>query len=371
MSKQPRDVWGNLAGPPARWSPAVRPGGKNRRSYDGLIKLRLAHSEGRSYFIPDVLIAVGGSRFFLPSYFSPPVLSFNIEPGRHIAEFSIDVGNPRAIRLERFLVRIESENLVSSYADGAQLYKCTFEASRGIVDFAKGACRRDESGDFLLRVYHHTTSGSAVKIRQGGELWSSPWNLAGTRQLANVSYGYFTTLPSVKSEEDLRLIAMASDERIRLQTTSNRLREEVLELKVYRGSTLDRTAALEFHVPAALIAPSHLYLYPSVGTEPAYFEVVSPEIVRVGVVPSAILRFSPRSEVSVDDVHLKRFDYIIIGDTGMVEGLAAPFNEEETKQIAHLERLDGKPDLFDFWLEHANTDQVSGRVIEPRKLSPL
>jgi hypothetical protein len=38
-----------------------------------------------------------------------------------------------------------------------------------------------------------------------------------------------------------------------------------------------------------------------VGTQPAYFEVVSPEIIRVGVVPIAKLQLA-KPEVTVEDV---------------------------------------------------------------------
>jgi hypothetical protein len=369
MSKRPQTIWGNLAGPPSRWSPPVRPGGPSRRDYAGFIKLRLGHSAGRSYLIPDVLIGVGGLRYFLPSFFSPPIIAFNVEPGKHHANFSLDVGAPRARQLARLLVRITSEDRVLTYEDGAQLYRCTFEGPRGIASFAKGQCRREPTGDFLIRVYHHTTVANAANIRASGELWSSAWNLAGTRRLTNVAYCYFTTLPGIRSEEDLRLVAMASDEVIHFQTTSDRPREEVVPLRVYRGSTRDRTAAMPFDVACASIAPAHLYLHPSVGAEPAYYEVVSPEIIRVGVVPSAKLLLS-RTDISMHAADAKRFDYVVIGDAGTVNGLTAPYDEEETREITHLERLDIGTDLFTFWFEQRNTDQVTGRVIEPRELEP-
>lgn len=369
MSGRHHDKSGHLAGRPARWSHPVHPSGVSRREYDGFIKLRLAHSEGRSYLIPDVLIAVGGLRYFLPSFFSPPSIAFNAEPGTHVAQFSIDVGKARVKQLERLLVRVRSDERVLAYDDGAQLYRCTFEGPRGIAGLAKGECRRDPSGDFLLKVYHHTTPANASSIRATSELWSSAWNLAGTRRLANVAYGYFTTLPRIQDEEDLRLVAMASGEYIHFQTTSERPREEVMALRVYRGDTRDRTAALGFDVPCGLIAPAHLYLHPFARMQAAYFEVVSPEIIRVGVVPSAKLRVSD-TEVSVDDADLRRFGYVIIGDTGTLSGLAAPYEEEETQQVAHLEQLDTGTDFFMFWLAHANTDQVSGRAIEPRRLVP-
>ncbi len=222
MSRRPRNAWNNLAGLPSRWSPDIQPGGPNRREYEGFIKLRLAHSEGRSYLIPDVLIAIDGLRFFLPNFFSPPFIAFDVEPGKHWANFSLDVGGPRATQLERLFVRVGSEDRLLSYEDGAQLYRCIFDGPRRIASFAKGQCRRQSSGDFLLRVYHHTTPPNALNINGGGELWSSTWNLAGTRRLTNVAYGYFTTLASIKSEEDLRLIAMASNGKIQFQTTVRR-----------------------------------------------------------------------------------------------------------------------------------------------------
>jgi hypothetical protein len=233
MKKRSTGFGGNLAGPPSRWSPAVQPGSVNRREYEGLIKLRLGHSEGRSYLIPDVLIAIAGHRFFLPSFFSAPIIAFSVEPGKHLATLSLDVGGSRVTQLERLFLRIKSEDRVLTYEDGAQLYRCVFEGPRGIAHLAKGQCGPGPTGDFLLRLYHHTTPVNADSIRKGGELWSSGWNLAGTRRLANVAYGYFTTLPSLKDDEDLRLVAMAPGEVIAFQTTSERSREEVLSLKVY------------------------------------------------------------------------------------------------------------------------------------------
>ena len=46
VRKRARDVWGNLAGPPSRWSLAIQPGAVDRREYEGFVKLRLGHSEG-------------------------------------------------------------------------------------------------------------------------------------------------------------------------------------------------------------------------------------------------------------------------------------------------------------------------------------
>src|SRR6266567_2459070 len=120
LTKRPTDFWKNLAGPPVRWSPRIRSGSRDRKEYSGFIKLRLAHSEGRTYLIPDVLIGVGGLRFFLPTSFSPPLIGFNVGDEKHVADFTLDVGPPRATNLTRLSVRIGSEGRLLSYDDGAQ-----------------------------------------------------------------------------------------------------------------------------------------------------------------------------------------------------------------------------------------------------------
>jgi hypothetical protein len=330
MAQRSSSPWHNLNGPPIRQSLAIRPNDPNKRPYRGHLKLRLGHSLGRSYLIPDVLIGVAGSRYFLPSFFSPPLIGFNVEEeNHHVATFTVDVGAPRSQNLTRLTVTVDSRDRVLFYDDGAQLYRCTFEGPRSISTYASGQFRALPSGDYALRVYHHTTPDRAAKIRRSAELWSSSWNLAGTQELVNLAYGYFTTLSQIRNEEDLRRIAMSSSEYIQFQTTSDRPREEVLSLRVYRGNTRDRTTALGFDVPSGIIAPPHLLLHPNAGGNAAYYEVVGTAIVRVGVRPAANLQITG-SSISVPQAHLKHFDYVVLGDAATLEGLAAPYAEEET-----------------------------------------
>ncbi|MGH6978843.1 MAG: hypothetical protein ACRED4_06095 [Brevundimonas sp.] len=187
--------------------------------------------------------------------------------------------------------------------------------------------------------------------------------------MANVAYTYFTTIPQITREADLHRIAMASDGRIRFQTTSDRPLEETLVLQVYRGDTRDRTAALVFDVPAALLAPAHLLFHPMSRGQPAYFETIGPEIARVGVEPGASLAFAG-GQVTAEVADLKAFDTVILGDASIVEGLAAPYDEEDTRQVAPLEPLIDQ-DVFTFWLGHQNRDLVTGRAFEPRRLEAL
>ena len=54
---------------------------------------------------------------------------------------------------------------------------------------------------------------------------------------------------------------------------------------------------------------------------------------------------------------------MVLGDTDTEAGLIAPYDEEETKSLLHIEACTQQT-LFDFWRSHANSDQVAGRTPE-------
>ena len=314
-----------------------------------------------------MFIKLAGWRFYQPSFFGPPMLGFNEEPGMHVARLSIDVGSPRETDPTRLIIEIRSDGLVRRYDDGAQLYRCVVEGSSQLVRYASGRCRPRADDDFDILLFHITNPKAFAAIRSGGELRSSRWNLQGTRELANVAYVYLTSLPSIAAEEDLRRIAMSSDGVIRLQTTSNRAHEETLELKVYRESTTGRTARLPVTVASDLLAPPHLLIHRPMGDQ-AYYEVMGPEIYRVGVQPGIALQYAS-GMATIGSGALMSFDYVVVGEASTVEGLASPYDEEETKDVVHVQTLDAGLDLFDFWLANQNSDQVSTRRPEPRVFS--
>jgi hypothetical protein len=160
---------------------------------------------------------------------------------------------------------------------------------------------------------------------------------------------------------------MASNGIIQFQTTSSRRLEQILDLRVYRENTVGRTSTLEIEVDSAALAPPHLLLHPFVQPNPAYYEIVNPEIFRVGLIQGAKLAITRKIAI-VKSNDLRRFEYIVLGDASEVDGLAAPYDEEDTDQIMHLERLDSGLDLFEFWRANQNSDQMSGRVFERREL---
>ncbi|MER8832879.1 hypothetical protein [Mesorhizobium sp. M0909] len=239
-----------------------------------------------------------------------------------------------------------------------------------VAPLVAGNCSRLPNGDFALEVFHHTRKETEEKILSSGELWSGPYNLAGTSKLTKVAYVYFTSLPEIRSEADLRRIGMSSNGSIPYQTTSDRSVENVLDLPVYRSITADRTATLAFDVPCQMVAPAHILFHRHVPPNSAYYEVVGSEIVRVAVKPGVELPLVGKS-VTADVPELKRFDYVVEGDASTEVRLEAPMRKETTEQVAHLERLNRGLDLFDFWLAHANTDQFTRRSFEARKLRPV
>ncbi|MDH7638099.1 hypothetical protein [Sphingomonas oryzagri] len=357
----------SLAGPPSRYSPAF--GNAELERFEGLVKLRLGHARFGSILLPELMfVQRGGWHFYQPSFFGPPILGFNIEPGLHVARFSIDVGGPRETDPTRVIVEIRSDGFVRGYVDGAQLYRCIVEAPSRLLRYASGKCLQRDDEDFDIHLSHITNPAAYAAIRTSGELRSSRWNLQGTRELVNVAYVYLTSLPAVRSEEDLRRIAMSSDGAINFQTTSSRPREETLKLTVYRESTKGRTARLPVSVASDLLAPPHLLIHRPLGDLP-YYEVVGPEIYRIGVQPGMALAYA-NGAATIDPGSLKRFSYVVVGDAATLAGLAAPYDEEETREVVHVETLDAGLDLFDFWQARQNSDQVSDRTPEPRFLSP-
>lgn len=361
-----------LVGHPIRTSPI--PGSSWSGLHHGMIKVRLCHARGRSYLLPDALIGFDEKQFFLPSFFGPPKLVFDVPstgslfgPRHHELTMDLDVAGPRATVATRVVVSLRSDGLAHSYDDGAQLYRCTYRAplAARLSGQIAGDCQSLGNGDFAIGLYHHTTAVNAGKIDSSAELWSSARNLAGTADLANVSHLYFTTLPSIENEEDLRRVAMSTTSIINYQTTSDRPRELAITLPVYEGRLDARGSRLHFMVPLGIVAPAHVLHHPLTQAEPSYYEVVGQEIVRVAVQPGVAGKITGDA-ISVATGDLKRFGYVIEGDASGLDGLIEPMREGGAVGIAHIEPLDAGLNLFEFWKANANRDLHSGRVVEDR-----
>lgn len=322
---------------------------------DGFIKLKLVHAQGTSLLVPDLLAAdFGGMRWFQPKFFYAPQLSF--WDGYAAADIGIEISGGPLVN-----VGFTSGGFVASLGDSSQVYRCVISAPADLTQSADGTCSIEPSGDFRLDLFHHTTHQAADAIQASAHFRGSYWNVQGTRALKNIAYAYFTSLQRISSEQDLAKIAMASTGFICLLKTNAVSRKEAIPLKVYRQSTFDRTATLSVSVPASLVASQHVYRHGARG-QAVYYEACNPDIYRVGLQPGKVAQFID-GVLTVPAVDRKHFDYLVLGDADTEAGLIAPFDEEETKSLLHIEACTQQT-LFDFWRSHANSDQVAGRAPE-------
>ena len=322
----------------------------------GLIKVKLVHAHGFSVLLPDLVVAdIGGWKWFQPRFFTACTMAFLDDES--IGTLWIDFHE----RDSRFCVRFSSKDFVRRFDDGAQLFRCSISGPADLASLAAGTCDPCDDDDLLLDLFHHTTEQAREGIRQSGHFRASPWNVQGTKKLANVGYAYFTSLSAIKLEGDLRRIAMASDGEIALLPTNSHSQNDAIGIKVYRESTTNRTATLKTAVPASAIASQHVYRH-APHQNPVYYEICHPEILRVGLIPGALLPIAgDRALPVVGD--LKAFRYVVLGDADTAEGLTAPYDEENTRELFLVERCEAES-IFDFWRRNANTDLHDGRDFE-------
>jgi hypothetical protein len=340
-----------------------------RTAWNGFVKLRLGHSRKGSVFVVEhIFLATSSGWIFLePSFFGPPSLSFTPR-GRHQAIFSADVLAPRGSLGARLILTIEPKDLRKLYPGGSQLYWCRIDGPSNLAEFSAGLAQRTKDGDFALRLHHHTNDAGHDGITGSGHFRTSDWNLQGSRKLINVKHVYFTTLPSIETEDDLSRIAMASAGRLHFQTTEETA-TQILGMGVYRADTNGRTRTIEVDVPAASLAPPHLYYHPSVDRQPAYYEIIGPEILRIAMFPTEVVPIAGLAVLPAASKQ-KAFNYVVLGHAGTLAGLAAPYDEEATDEVMFLEDLPPGVDVFEFWRANQNSDLVTGRHKEVRKLEP-
>ena len=157
--------------------------------------------------------------------------------------------------------------------------------------------------------------------------WAKALRLAATTAVA-------LQIPAVDQITDLTNLGSAPD----------------LVLDVYRASTRDRKATLSLWLPAEAVSTPHLWQH--VGP-PVVYEVAHPWISRIGLQPGHVLDFAAGA-ATPDPSALRHFEYAVIGDCTTVEGLEAPFDEENTTNTFVVQDLAGS-DVFTFWRSNANT----------------
>lgn len=330
----------------------------------GYIKCRLIHLDGRSVIQPDILF---GDRmrghFFIPHFFDPNQIAFFEGGEEDFCRLTVVVRNAVCLRVGFF----KRDHLVT-FADGSVIYKCVFSKIDGDGDPpVDGRWRQRGDQRFQLKLFHHTNETGHQGITESCEIWGSRRNIQGNLWLNNIAYGYFTNLPAIRTEVDLLEIAMSSSGLTGLIPTNAPYHPRYATMvHIPQQMAADRSLSMSFWIDADLIAPNHLWIHRPMD-QPAYYEAVLPRVFRVGVKPDATLLIDGQ-EIRVPEQDQKLFEYVIVGNADTHEGLEAPYHEEETTDVAAIERFAADDEIIGFWQRNANTNQFDGRIIEHAEL---
>lgn len=334
----------------------------HRHRFAALVKIRLAHSLGQSFLLVDHVFLKESKRWLQPKNFVLCQILFDDE--RAIASVVLDLKDGTAVQ-----VNFSEPPRPQDLRDRSWLYEAIVTGPEDLERRTSGSWRLGPTGVPQLRLFHHTNEAAAQSIRSSQEFWSSSWNFQGTRKLSNISYLYFTDLETIRSERDLADVAMSQRRKLYLvrdeaqvpQALPSNWRDtdlatDILELEVYWSSPEKREHVIDLYVDADILSPTHMLRHDGL---PVWKEMILPSVYRVGLEPGTTVRFSGDS-LSEPDCP-KRFDYHVIGDATTLEGLAAPYDEENTTHVYRVQGGDVPPLIF--WRANANTDQFSGTEI--------
>jgi len=329
---------------------------------DGVIKVKLVHGRGKSFFLPDMVFVQSSVawHWLQPQFFSPVVFAY--DDGDAFASLRLDLSPEIQIN-----VGIRKSNLIARLDDQSFLYHCQVSASTKIAEDFLGQCHQRSDGGFDVKLFHHTNERALAAIQDSGHLRGSSWNLQGSKRLANIEYIYFTNLLAIRNEEDLISIAMTDKARIFLRPDHSEDLADAVEIKVYRATTNERQATIALHVPCEMLASQHIWLHDD-RPRPAYYEIVGPRIFRAGITPGTVAPFADgRLLRTVDE---KRFHYAVVGDALTHAGLLAPFDEELTQEILQIDSPPVGQDIFDTWIANANLPLYHPDTVEQAQFQP-
>jgi hypothetical protein len=335
----------------------------------GRLKCRLLHGNGYSLVVPDqIFVGDGWKTWIQPLAFGPSVI-YKIDAATIIGHLTVDISCGNVLQ-----INFSHGDLIRAYPDGSQLFACEIDGPVEIESYGTGDARWEDDDEPFIRLFHHTTPDARAAIETAAHFRTSPWNIQGSaKKLKNVGYTYFTSLDALTRSGDLRRVAMDEAGVILLRRDGFDLppvmfdnwREtyvnDILELPVYASDPAKRAARLDVWVSAALLAPQHIYRHDE--GRGIYFEFPHAFIHRVGADPGGLIQLGPAGEIR-SQPGLRTFDYVVVGDCSNVNGLAAPYDEEDTTHILKLERLPAERTVHEFWFENANSDLFSGKVVE-------
>ncbi|WP_019626253.1 hypothetical protein [Thioalkalivibrio sp. ALJT] len=339
----------------------------------GYIKCKLAHTENASVIIPDQIFFNwdGELRWIQPFNFLPCVLVKDDD--FIVCELYFDISCGFVVRARFF-----DNGFVRTFQDGSQLYKCKFYVPDKFGDHAIGVAKQGDDCSIAVQLFHHTKPETVDLINRSGALIGSRWNIQGNKELKDSDHVYFTPLHELKVNNDLEKIAMSSEARITLVRDGfeppgllfpgweEAYKTDILIMEVYREDVSCRSATMDFWIPVELISPHHVIKH-SPPNSMVYYEISAPFIHRVRICKGSRLGFSG-SEIT-DSEAVRFHDKVIIGDGRTLEGLLAPFDEENTSQTFEIQKTDPQKTILEFWFDHANQDlygKGNCHVIQPQ-----
>lgn len=340
----------------------------------GWIKCKLLHGYGFSLIIPDqIYIEKNGLKWIQPLAFLPvQLVKHNEEFIEAILFVDISCGN-------NLKVIFTNKDFEKSYLDGSQLFKCQIFGPKKLHEYATGDAEWSDDHLPYISIFHHTSIDAKEKIIQSGYFVPSSYNIQGTiKKLINVSYAYFTPLDSLRTNEDLVRIAMAEKGIIELRRDGfipplilepgweSKYKNDILRLEVYSCNPNKREAALKVWIDASILAPQHIYMHDENGI--VYYEFPHPFIHRIGTLPKNIIIFDDKKKLH-RQINLKSFDYVVVGDCTTLEGLKAPYDEEDTQNIMKLEQIKDNLTILDFWFNFGNKDHYTSKNTEYQKFT--
>lgn len=322
--------------------------------YSGYVKCKLVHHEVYSTIVPDqVYLTIAGETLWIqPLYFMASFILFSETRDRCRLTVDISLGAMLAID-------IQSDWLLSRLPDGSFLYRCEIEGPAALFRYATGKAHFVGNIPYV-RLFHHTNLRAKEGILDSSTFWTSTWNLQGTRQLSNIAYLYLTPLDQIVCEEDLREIAMSSVEFVPLRLDQNMTNVPDELLHVYRESTSNRRHSIACWARADALSSQHIYRHAPVRGA-VYYEIVCPFIQRVGANVGSVIEMQRNT---LSPVRPKQFEYVVVGDASSLEGLRAPYDEEDTTQIWKIDNASGSREIIRHWSTNPNSDLYSQIPVE-------
>lgn len=326
------------------------------------LKCRLLHKEGGSIIIPEFVLLESG--WIQPLNFTVPILA-KFDENNITCDIKIDIQGGETI-----MVRFNNKGYLKTFSDKSQLFECELFGPSDINEYTCGEFSLIDS-ELYIKLFHHTNDSGHNGIITSNSLRSSRWNYRGNKECVNFHFIYFTHIPHIKYDSDLIPMAMSKEGNLNYMIDSfvqptiidsnyrNTYKDSIYTAKVYRSTTKDRNNPLSFFVPIETIDIKHVYMHNQDGS--IFYETCFPYIHRIKTLCNGSLIFDDKSIIRASN-DIVYSDYSIIGDATVVEGLAAPFEEEETKFIFKFEDCGITP-ILEFWFNNSNSDLFSDKKI--------